>query len=110
MNMWHHAPDARRGRRRFRARFSGPERLEGRVVPAVIAVTGTGDSGPGTLRAAITQADLDTAPDTISFAPAVTGSITLLSALPDLTGHLTLDGPGRSALTVARSAAPGVPF
>ena len=41
--------------------------------------------------------------------PAVTGTITLLSALPDLTGDTILSGPGASVLTVARSAASGTP-
>src|SRR5262249_42704880 len=71
-----------------------------------ILVTSLADSGPGTLRAAITQADMDnpeTTLDTITFAPSVRGTITLLSALPDLSHTLTIDGPGPSALTVARS-------
>ncbi len=83
--------------------------LEGRVVPAMIAVTSLADSGLGTLRAAIAQADQDTSPDTISFDPTVSGTITLLSALPDLSADITIDGPGASALTVARSADSGTP-
>jgi hypothetical protein len=78
-------------------------------VPAVIPVMSLADSGPGTLRAAITQSDQDTTPDTITFEPGVTGTIPLVSALPDLSHTLTIDGPGRSMLTVARSAAPGTP-
>jgi hypothetical protein len=78
-------------------------------LPATIPVTSLADSGPGTLRAAIAQADQDTTPDTITFAPGVTGTITLVSALPDLSHTLTIDGPGPSALTVARSTAPGTP-
>ena len=78
-------------------------------MPAAITVMNTGDSGPGSLRAAITQADADTTPDTITFAPTVTGTITLLSALPDLSADITIDGPGPSALTVARSGASGTP-
>jgi hypothetical protein len=69
----------------------------------------TNDSGPGSLRSAIIQADIDATQDTIDFAPALTGTITLLSALPDLTGDTILSGPGVSALTVARSAASGTP-
>ncbi len=85
------------------------EALEGRVVLTTITVMSLADSGPDTLRAAITQADLDTSPDTIAFAPSVTGTITLLSALPDLSADITIDGPGASLLTVARSAASGTP-
>src|SRR5690348_9903749 len=72
------------------------EPLEGRVVPATITVLNTNDSGPDSLRAAIAQADMDTAQDTIQFAPAVTGTITLLSALPDLSTNILLNGPGAS--------------
>jgi hypothetical protein len=67
-------------------------------LPATIPVTSLADSGPGTLRAAITQADLDTAPDTITFAPGVTGTIALLTALPDLSTAITIDGPGIGSL------------
>jgi hypothetical protein len=70
------------------------EELEGRLVLSTITVMNANDSGPGSLRAAITQADQDTTRDTIDFAPAVTGTIALLSALPDLTGADTLTGPG----------------
>jgi len=107
--MWTPATRSRRdrtGRSRLRPRF---ERLEGRAVPAVIPVSSLADSGPGTLRAAIAQADMDTTPDTIAFAPGVTGTITLASALPDLSAAITLEGPGPSLLRVARSAAPGTP-
>jgi hypothetical protein len=97
---------SRSGRRR---RAWGFEPLEGRVVPSTITVMNTHDSGPGSLRAAITQADMDTSQDTIDFAPAVTGTITLLSALPDLTGNTIVSGPGASVLTVARSAAQVTP-
>jgi hypothetical protein len=97
---------SRSGRRR---RAWGFEPLEDRVVPSTITVMNTNDSGPGSLRAAIAQADMDTAQDTIDFAPSAAGTITLLSALSDLTGNTILSGPGASALTVARSATPGTP-
>ena len=76
-------------------------------VPAVIPVSSLADSGPGTLRAAIAQADQDTTPDTITFESGLTGTITLLTALPDLSNAITLDGPGASALTVASSPPTG---
>ncbi len=107
--MWHLGRRARRYRSKTSSRFPESERLEARVVPAVITVMNTGDSGPGSLRAAITQADLDTTPDTIMFASSVTGTITLLSALPELSTAITLDGPGASVLTVAPSTATGPP-
>jgi len=66
--------------------------------------TGTGTSGD--LRYVITQADQTQGDNTINFA--VTGTITLNSALPDLsntTGVMDIEGPGAASLTVARSSA-----
>ncbi len=73
-------------------------------MPATITVLNTNDTGPGSLRTAITQADMDTTQDTIDFAPGVSGTITLLSALPNLSSKIVVDGPGASVLTVARGA------
>ncbi len=98
-----------RGRRRPQARPLGPELLEGRVVPATIPVTSLADAGPGTFRAAIEQADLNPAADTITFAPSVRGAITLSSALPDLSTAIDIEGPGPAALKVVRSGAAGTP-
>ncbi len=81
------------------------EPLEHRIVPATIQVTSLADAGAGTLRAAIEQANLDAAHDTITFAPSITGTITLSTALPDLSAGMIIIGPGPSALTVARSGA-----
>jgi Planctomycete extracellular len=70
--------------------------------------TGTGSGTSGDLRYVITQADQTPGDNTINFA--VTGTITLNSALPDLsntTGLTDIEGPGASSLTVARSSAPG---
>ena len=99
----------RTGRRRQRARLLAFESLEGRVVPATITVLNTNDSGPDSLRAAIDQANLMQGPATIDFAPSVTGTITLSSALPNLSTNITVDGPRASVLTVSRSTAPGTP-
>src|SRR5687768_8208904 len=85
------------------------ETLQGRQLLATIVVTNTEDSGVGSLRAALEQANLDPAEDTIEFAPAVTGTITLLTALPELSTDVIVSGPGASALAVARSAAAGTP-
>jgi predicted outer membrane repeat protein len=90
------------GRRRRPGRPWALEPLEGRIAPATITVLNANDSGAGSLRAAIEQANRDSAQDTIDFAPAVTGTITLLSALPDLSTDMVLSGPGASALTVNR--------
>jgi Right handed beta helix region len=76
---------------------------------STITVLSTGDTGPGTLRAAIEQANLDPAQDTINFAQSVTGTITLSTALPDLSTNIIIAGPGPSAMTLARSDADGTP-
>ena len=78
-------------------------------MPATIRVTSLLDSGAGTLRAAIEQADRAPHHDTITFARSLAGTITLTSALPDLSTDIVISGPGHSVLTVARSSAPGTP-
>ena len=83
--------------------------MEDRRLLAPLTVTTAADSGPGSLRDAITLANLSLEQDTIRFAPAVTGTITLQSALPDLSTAIVLEGPGASTLTVARSAVAGTP-
>ena len=62
-------------------------------MPAVITVLNADDSGAGSLRAAIERANLDPAEDTIEFAPAVGGTITLLTALPELSTDMTISRP-----------------
>jgi hypothetical protein len=69
-------------------------------------VTTLADDGAGSLRAAITQANTAPDLDTIEFAPTVTGQITLLSALPDLSTNMIITGPGASMLDVSRTDAP----
>jgi hypothetical protein len=64
------------GQRAWRVRHRPPlvrviEVLEGRVVPATILVTSLLDSGPGSLRAGVEQANLAPDRDTIAFDPSV---------------------------------------
>ena len=61
---------------------------------ATYTVTSTADSGAGTLRQAILNANANGGPDTISFAIAGTGTHTIAptSALPTITGQVTIDG------------------
>ncbi len=95
----------RRGCRRRRSWTA--ELLEPRVLLSTFTVNSLGDTGAGTgttgdLRYCITQADATTGDNTINFS--VTGTITLNSALPDLsntTGLTDIEGPGAASLTVA---------
>jgi fibronectin-binding autotransporter adhesin len=63
---------------------------------AIFTVTNTNDSGPGSLRAAIEQANANAGADEIVFADGVSGTITLASALPTVTdgAGLLIDGGG----------------
>ena len=92
-----------------RAQLLVVESLETRALLATFTVLNTGDTGTGTLRAAIEQANLSPAQNSITFAPSVSGTITLTSALPELTSNISISGPGPSTLTIARSTAPGTP-
>jgi hypothetical protein len=85
-----------RRRPRFRVLL---ESLEDRLAPSTLVVSTTADSGPGSLRQAITQANSDTGvKDTITFS--VTGTIQLQGSLPDLTSSMNINGPGASSLTI----------
>lgn len=92
------ARKASRHREQFRPRL---EALEERSVPAVFPVTTLADSGPGSLRQAILDANASPGPDEIEFAQAVRGTITLTSGQLVVTGDLTVKGPGAGGLTVS---------
>jgi hypothetical protein len=66
---------------------------------AVFTVTTTADSGAGSLRQAILDANANSGDDTITFG--VAGTITLNSALPVINGNLVIAGPGTNVLTVS---------
>jgi len=76
--------------------------LEDRLMPSTFTVTNLADSGAGSLRDALTQANAQSGPSTINFG--VTGAITLESALPDLSQNISILGPGPASLTVQRDA------
>ena len=87
--------------RTLRPRF---ETLEDRLAPAVFNVLNTNDTGAGSLRQAITDANTAGGQSTILFQAGVTGTIILGTALPDLDSDISLLGPGANELTVAQSA------
>lgn len=85
------------------------EPLEDRRLLAVFTVDNLSDSGPGSLREAITQANVTDAADVIEFS--VTGTIDIASQLPTITRSLTINGPGADLLTIdaggGATSAPG---
>jgi len=95
-------------RRRSRGRWM-LEVLEDRTLLSLFTVNSLGDSGTGSgnsgdLRYVINQVDSTSGDNTINFS--VTGTISLSSALPDLsntTGLTDIEGPGAANLTVAGS-------
>ena len=95
--------DARRGRLRLRPAVLA---LEGRALLSTLTVINTSDSGPGSLRAAISQADQDGGGDTIVFSSMfdTPQTITLTGGQLELTGTeagATITGPGANLLTVS---------
>ncbi|MCC6375667.1 MAG: right-handed parallel beta-helix repeat-containing protein [Microbacteriaceae bacterium] len=62
-------------------------------------VTTTADSGAGSLRQAILDANADPSADTINIT--ATGTLTLLSDLPAITEPVTINGPGATNFTIS---------
>jgi CSLREA domain-containing protein len=74
-----------------------------------ILVTNTNDSGAGSLRQAITDANASPDTNAINFQIGLTGTITLSTVLPNLSTSIAINGPGANQLTVMRSTAGGTP-
>ena len=68
---------------------------------ATYTVLNTNDNGPGSLRQSIVDANTNAGADIIIFNAGVIGTITLVTALPDITGALTITGPGANVLSVS---------
>ena len=66
---------------------------------ATFTVTNLGDSGSGSLRQAILDANAASGDDTITFS--VNGTITLAFALPAVTDSTTIEGPGTNLVTIS---------
>lgn len=82
---------------RFRPRVEG---LEDRLAPATFNVTNTNNSGAGSLRTAIIQANNTAGADVINFAIGTGGQrINLLSKLPTITETVTIDGNTQPGFT-----------
>lgn len=69
---------------------------------STFTVTNTNDSGAGSLRQAITDANSNgEGLDIINFSSSVSGTILLSSSLPTITSALTIDGPGEAILSLS---------
>jgi hypothetical protein len=73
-----------------------------RVRASNFTVTNLDDSGAGSLRQAILDANANSGPDTIDFQDELAGTITLTSGqLPTITQNLTITGPGIFSIIVS---------
>lgn len=70
------------------------------VRSATFTVDTLADSGPGSLRQAILDANVDGVVDVIDFASGLVGTIELASPLPAVTESVIIQGPGAALLTV----------
>jgi Ca2+-binding RTX toxin-like protein len=68
---------------------------------ATFTVSNLGDSGAGSLRQAILDANATAGADQVTFQSALSGQITLGSQLPNITDPLDITGPGADRLTVS---------
>src|SRR6516165_5160055 len=74
--------------------------LEDRTLPSTFTVKNLSDSGLGSFRQAILDANSHPGPDTIQFDAGGTGTILLLSGPPTITDSVTIAGPGANPLTI----------
>src|SRR5438132_4889361 len=75
--------------------------LEDRTVPSTFTVNNLNDSGAGSLRQAVVDANAHAGADQIAFASALRGTITLTNGQLSITDGVTINGPGSSRLTVS---------
>ena len=90
--------------RSMRLHASSPsvvEALEGRVLLSAYVVSNNLDSGPGSLRDDIVMSNVAGGSNTITFAPGLSGTITLTSGQLEIFNDLTITGPGAASLTIS---------
>jgi hypothetical protein len=93
------------------------ESLEDRAVPAIFTVTTLNDSGAGSLRQAILDANVSPDADTVVFQSGLTGTINLSTVGDTSNGNsalnvstaITIDGTNTLDLTIARSSDASTP-
>jgi hypothetical protein len=95
--VWLRKRNTARNRRRFQPQL---EALEVRTLPSTFRVVNLADSGPGSLRQAILDANANPGADLVKFDAALTGTISLASEL-NVTDALTIDGPGQQKIAVS---------
>ncbi len=78
--------------------------LASTLAAATFNVANTNDSGVGSLRQAMIDAEAAAGADDITFTPTLKGTINLLTALPDVTQDLAIVGPASDGVIVQRSA------
>ena len=94
--------DPRRQPARKRAAQPRLEWLEGRtLLSTTFTVTNLHDSGDGSLRQAILDANTQSGADVIKFDSNLRGTITLTSGELDITTSLKINGPGADQLTIS---------
>src|SRR5262249_35407985 len=77
--------------------------LEDRTLPSTFTVLNLADSGAGSLRQAVLDANTNPGADVIRVAADLSGTIALTSGQLSISDDLTLDGPGANKLTVSGS-------
>ncbi len=77
------------------------ESLQDRTLLTTFTVTNLLDSGEGSLRQAIVNANSESGPDVIRFENSLEGTIALTSGQLVITDDLTIDGPGSDDLAVS---------
>jgi hypothetical protein len=68
---------------------------------ATFTITNLNDSGLGSLRQAVLDANAAVGDDTIAFASVLSGTITLTSGEIDITSNITINGPGPDRLVIS---------
>jgi hypothetical protein len=77
------------------------DELEDRTLPSTFTVLNLADSGDGSLRQAVLDANADAGPAQITFAPGLQGMIVLTSGPLSITSDVTVSGPGADQIAVS---------
>lgn len=81
-----------------------PERLEDRRLLSALTVANLNDSGPGSLRQSILDANSNPGADSITFDASVNGVIHLTGGEMQITDQTTISGPGRQQIYINGNA------